>query len=116
MDLKEEDIDKLVECARKRGLQTDEGDVKAALDERSHFTIFDERSEYHVDAKGVCSGKERQSLLSKKTIQLKGVDIYVASPEDTIANKLSFGSEQDIKDAEGIYIRQKGKLDFRFYI
>ncbi|MDI6640486.1 MAG: hypothetical protein QMD78_06660, partial [Methanocellales archaeon] len=31
--------------------------------------------------------------------------------EDIVANKLVFGSEQDIRDAEGIYVRQMKSLD-----
>ncbi len=31
--------------------------------------------------------------------------MYVASPEDTIANKLYYGSEQDIQDAGSISVR-----------
>jgi hypothetical protein len=99
---------------RKRDFSANKDDIKTALKEKSHFTIFDERSEYHIDAKGVYGKKERQSLLSKKAIQLEGVRVCVASPEDIIANKLLFGSEQDIKDAEGIYVRQKGKLDMKY--
>ena len=114
VDVNEKDIDRLVESVGKRGFSVNKYDIKMALKERSHFTIFDERSEYHIDAKGVYSEKERQSLLSKKAIQLEDVRVFVASPEDTIANKLSFGSEQDIKDAEGIYVRQKGKLDMKY--
>jgi hypothetical protein len=43
-----------------------------------------------------------------------GTKIYLASPEDTIANKLVFGSEQDVKDAEGIYARQLESLDMEY--
>jgi hypothetical protein len=114
VDLNEKDIDKLIENVRKRSFSANKDDIIMALKEKSHFTIFDERSEYHIDTKGVYGEKERQSLLSKKAIQLGGVRVCVASPEDMIANKLSFGSEQDIKDAEGIYVRQKGKLDMKY--
>ena len=44
-------------------------------------------------------------------MSLADFEFYVASPEDMIANKLVFGSEQDIKDAEGIYVRQFDNLD-----
>ena len=35
----------------------------------------------------------------------------IASPEDTIVNKLVFAREQDIKDALGIFVRQYDSLD-----
>ncbi|HIH97895.1 MAG TPA: hypothetical protein HA346_02675 [Thermoplasmata archaeon] len=46
-------------------------------------------------------------------VHLRDTPIYIASPEDTLANKLLFGSEQDIKDAEGIWVRQRN-LDIKY--
>lgn len=55
-------------------------------------------------------------MRSMNEIKVSLVDFvfYVASPEDTIANKLLFGSDQDIKDAEGIYVRQFDNLDMEY--
>ena len=55
--------------------------------------------------------REIESIERRIGIEIDGMKIYVASPEDVIANKLLFGSEQDIRDAESIYVRQKGKID-----
>jgi hypothetical protein len=37
----------------------------------------------------------------------------MASPERTIVMKLRWGSPQDLEDALGMYLRQKGSLDIR---
>jgi hypothetical protein len=37
----------------------------------------------------------------------------MAAPEHTIVMKLRWGSEQDLEDALGIYVRQKETLDSR---
>lgn len=84
------------------------------MQEKSHFTIFDKEYVYHIDAKGVYSEREKESLSMRREIRIDGIRIYVSSPEDTIANKLLFGSEQDIKDAESIYVRQKEKIDVAY--
>nr|MDO8098515.1 hypothetical protein [Candidatus Njordarchaeota archaeon] len=46
-----------------------------------------------------------------RKILIDETECYSASPEDMIANKLFSGSEQDIRDAEGIYVRQIQHLD-----
>lgn len=104
----------MVGALKKRGFSVSVKDILSALEEKNHFTIFDERSEYHVDAKGVYGERELRTMRTKKKVKIKGVNMYIASAEDTIANKLVFGSEQDLKDAEGIYIRQLGKLDMKY--
>lgn len=106
--LEADDVKKVVKAFGKRGFSIRENDVLHALREKGHFTIFDERSEYHIDAKGVYGENERRTLRTRRKVRMGGVDAYIASPEDIIANKLRFGSEQDLKDAEGILIRQAG--------
>jgi len=107
-------VKELVGAFKKRGFSVSAGNILSALEKKNHFTIFDERSEYHVDAKGVYGERELRTMRTKKKTRIKGVNVYIASPEDIIANKLVFGSEQDLKDAEGIFIRQLGKLDLEY--
>jgi hypothetical protein len=114
MALESGKVEDLVKAFKKGGFSVNERDIFDALKEKSHFTIFDDRSEYHVDAKGAYGERERRTLEAKKKTKIKGVNAYIASAEDTIANKLVFGSEQDLKDAEGIFIRQLGKLDMAY--
>lgn len=112
VDLKEKDADRFAHEFAKSGFQVTVTDISAALRDRSHFTIFDNHSTYRIDTKGAYEEAARETLASRKPILVEGVKTYLASPEDTIANKLLYGSEQDLRDAEGILARQSGKLDF----
>ncbi|MEM2865796.1 MAG: hypothetical protein QW098_01455 [Candidatus Hadarchaeales archaeon] len=76
--------------------------------------FFDDRSEYHIHGKGVYGPLERWALERRKKVRVGGIQVYIASAEDTLAHKLRVGGEQDLKDAEGIFIRQRGRLDMRY--
>jgi len=108
------DADGLEAALKKEKFSIQAEDIRDALKERSHFTIFDELSEYYIDTKGIYSENDRITLERRRRVSLADLAFFVASPEDTIANKLLFGSEQDVKDAEGIYARQFGNLDMAY--
>jgi hypothetical protein len=67
-----------------------------------------------LDIKGIYNENDRITLKRRRRVSLANFEFYVASPEDTSANKLLFGSEQDVKDAEGIYVRQLDNLDMAY--
>ncbi|MBE0516894.1 MAG: nucleotidyl transferase AbiEii/AbiGii toxin family protein [Methanophagales archaeon] len=100
-----------VEFLKANDFFADEGDIKVALEEKSHATIEDKTSMIRLDIKGIYTENDLITLKRRRKINLTDFEFYVASPEDTIANKLLFGSEQDIKDAEGIYVRQFDNLE-----
>ena len=108
------EADELEEALKREKFSIQAEDIRAALKERSHFTIFDDLSEYYIDGKGIYSGNDRLTLEKRRKVRLADFEFYVASPEDIIANKLLFGSEQDVKDAEGIYARQFDNLDMAY--
>jgi hypothetical protein len=112
--LKEESADELEEALKQERFSIQAGDILDAVKQRSHFTIFDELSEYHIDAKGIYSENDRLTLTRRRRVSLADFALYVASPEDLIANKLLVGSEQDVKDAGGIYARQFDNLDMAY--
>lgn len=89
-------------------------DMNAAFKEKSHCTVQDKKSMIRLDIKGVYNDMDRQTFERRIAFEHRSTKIYLASPEDTIANKLVFGSEQDIKDAEGIYARQLESLDMEY--
>ena len=89
----------------------DDEDIKTAFAEKSHATIEDKTSMIRLDIKGIYGDNDRITLKRRRKVSLADFVFYVASPEDLIANKLLFGSEQDVKDAEGIYARQFDNLD-----
>jgi len=103
-------IEKLVKMCKEKDFSLSKADVDDALKEKTYFTIFDNLSDYHIDATGVYNENNLQTIKNRKKIKINNVTCYIASAEDTIASKLLFGSEQDIKDAEGIYARRSGKL------
>jgi hypothetical protein len=102
-----ERVDELVEFLKKEDFDLDRTDVREALAEKSHFTAFDRKSVFRLDIKGAYTDADFATLARRKRIEVDSDVFYVSSPEDTIANKLSFGSERDFLDAESILIRQK---------
>jgi hypothetical protein len=92
----------------------DEEDIKTAFGEKSHATVEDKTSMIRLDIKGIYGENDMITLKRRKKVSLADFVFYVASPEDTIANKLLFGSEQDMKDVEGIYARQFDNLDMAY--
>lgn len=114
MMINADSIEKVIKMCKEKGFSLSKADVEDALKEKTHFTIFDNLSDYHVDATGAYNENNLQTIKNRKKIKINGITCYIASPEDTIASKLLFGSEQDIKDAEGIYVRHSGKLNMDY--
>lgn len=111
IDLKDKDVPGLVKALTEREFTVTESEILSALREKSHFTVFDGRSIFRIDAKGAYGSRERETLRSRRKILVDKTVCYLASPEDMIANKLLSGTLQDVRDAEGIYARQLQHLD-----
>jgi len=111
IDLKDKDVPTLVKALTERGFSVTESDVLSGLKEKSHFTVFDRRSVFRIDAKGAYGSRELETLRTRRKIIIDKTVCYLASPEDMIANKLLTGTLQDTRDAEGIYVRQMQYLD-----
>ncbi len=107
-------VKRFVEFLKENDFFADEEDIKAAFEEKSHATVEDKTSMIRLDIKGIYGENDRITLKRRRRVSLADFEFYVASPEDTIANKLLFGSEQDVKDAEGIYVRQLDNLDMAY--
>jgi hypothetical protein len=110
----DKDMPVLMKFLQENGFYASENDMRAALLEKSHSTIEDKETMLRLDIKGVYSEMDERVLRNKKKVRLDDTMIYIASPEDTIANKLLFSREQDIKDALGIYIRQYNSLKMEY--
>jgi hypothetical protein len=111
VDLKEEKIEAFVGALRRNGFSISAVDVVDAIKNREHFSIFDVDSSYHVDAKGIWGKNEARTLSGRKMIKYEDVGLPISGLEDTIANKLRFGREQDIEDAFSLMIFNRDKLD-----
>lgn len=104
---------KFIEFLNKNDFFVDKWDLEQGFKDRSHSTIQDKNSLLRLDIKGVYTKFDKETLERRVAIRYKGKKLHITSPEDTIANKLLFGREQDIKDSEGIYVRQLEKLDMK---
>ena len=111
--LETKNIDKLSENLREMGFSIDTNDFKGSLQEKTHFTIFDRHSEYHIDAKGVYNKFDALTVQNRAVVPYEGHTMHIASAEDTVAHKLLFGGYQDVKDAESILLRQS-ELDMNY--
>lgn len=111
--VKMDDINDLCENLQEVGFSVDRNGFENSFKEKTHFTIFDEYSEYHVDAKGVYNKFDALTVRNRAVVPYEGHNMHVASAEDTIAHKLLFGGYQDVKDAGSILLRQS-KLDMKY--
>lgn len=89
-------------------------DATAALREHLHFTIEHKGTLFRLDLKGVYNEMDRRTIDRRRKVVFRGTSLYLESPEDLIANKLVFGSPQDLRDAESVYLRQRGLLDLEY--
>ena len=114
IQIPENKIERFVKFLEKKEFFVDKWDLEESFKEKSHCTIQDKNSLLRLDVKGAYTDLDKKTLDRRVSFEYNGKKIYLASAEDTIANKLLFGREQDIKDVEGIYARQYGKLDAEF--
>ena len=105
MQIKEIDIEKVVKFFKENGFFADTEDMSAAFKERSHCTVEYKGTMFRIDIKGVYDEMDRRTIKNKVKADFHGTKMYIASPEDTIINKLIFARERDIMDAMGIYAR-----------
>lgn len=111
--LKTKNIDELCRNLEEAGFSVDRNDIEDSFKEKTHFSIFDKYSEYHIDVKGVYSKFDALTVRNKVIVPYEGHNMCIASAEDTIAHKLLFGGYQDIRDAESILLRQ-AELDMEY--
>ena len=103
-------VDPFVAALASQGLEASVADLQDALVDKSHVTIFDPQTNFHVDARTTRDAAEEAQVRSATVIELHGQPIRIARAEETVAFKLKFGSPQDLQDARSILIRQE-KLD-----
>lgn len=105
------DLGDVAERLEPHGFRFDRPGALRALDEGSHFTIFHDDAFYHVDMVPASTASHERTLEGRRRVEIEDRVAWVASPEDTIANKLVFGAEQDLKDAAGILARLGEDID-----
>lgn len=114
LSLVEDEIVDLVAALTGHGFRVSADDIRAALEEKSHFTATDLESGYHLDLKGSYDTHDDATLERRRDVRLDDMRVSVASPEDLLAMKLLMGSDRDLADAKAILIRRAGKLDMEY--
>jgi hypothetical protein len=105
-------------------------ELTAALDGSSFRPLFDDVSEVvqkafilplrhrstgvKVDLAIGLSGFEQQVVARAQHLNLAGVDVFVATPEDLLIMKLLAGRPRDEEDLEGLVIVQGDRLDWKY--
>jgi len=112
-DIGQVGAERLVEAFKKRGFEVSLEDIDEALRAKGHFSVFDSKSGYRIDCKGIYSVNEKRALYERRRLRVAGKLIFVDSAEDLIVMKLLYGSEQDVLDAESVYARQRPLLNLR---
>lgn len=114
IQMEPEDLRSFAEFLGEHGFFSDPEDIDDAIRTRSHFSAEDRDSLLRLDIRGVYSEMDQRTLKNRRQMDLDGINIYLARPEDVIFGKLLYGSDQDIKDAESIYVRQLPNLDIKY--
>ncbi len=114
ISLDEEEIASFCKCLDKNGFNMKETDIRAAFNEKSHFTVFyKDHYGYRADFSFRRGSLAEHSFIRAKKKEIFGVRTLVTSPEDLIIAKLVYGSYQDLDDALAIILRQKD-LDLEY--
>ncbi|MBM4249590.1 MAG: hypothetical protein FJ149_09210 [Euryarchaeota archaeon] len=111
LSIDEKGLPALVRFLKRNGFLARLEDARAAFKERSHFTVEDTRSGLRLDLKGIYNEMDENAFGRRQKFRFRDGDIMIQTPEDLIAAKLFYGSEQDILDAEGVFRIQEGRLD-----
>jgi hypothetical protein len=104
---------RLAQSFRREGFRVRPEDLRDAVVERSHCTVHDSRSEFHLDLAPAWRTAAKDAVRHAIRVRWRGAVLPIADPEHTIVMKLLYGSDQDIEDALGIYVRQRKRLNLR---
>ena len=113
VDYREEDAPRLAESFRRRKFQTTAEDLRDAGAERAHCTVYDTLSAFRVDIAPATRHGTKDAIRHSVRVQWRGSTLPIADPEHTIVMKLAYGSDLDVEDALGIFVRQRGRLKMR---
>ncbi len=109
---REQDAPRLAESFRHRSFQVSAEDLRDARAEGAHCTIHDTLSAFRVDLAPATRPRAKDAIRHSVRVRWRGSTLPIADPEHTIV-KLAYGSDQDIEDALGILVRQRGRLKVR---
>jgi precorrin-6B methylase 1 len=104
---KDEEIERLTNLLIENGFEVKVDEIRKALKEKTHATIFLKDSPYRIDLKGVYSSLDVASISKRRRVKLFGIPTWIERPEDVAIAKIVYGSETDLNDAKAILLRQK---------
>ena len=110
IDHKKIDYDHFVNHFRACGFDINRSDLEA-LDDKLHGSFFEKNSMFRIDLKGVYGENEQNSIKYALLAKFNNVEAYFDNPNQLIAHKLKFGSEQDLEDAYAVYFRSQELID-----
>jgi hypothetical protein len=109
----EGDVSKMATSFRREGFRVSPEDLRDAVVEGSHATVHDARSGLHLELAPAGRARAKDAFRNAVRVRWRGMVLPIADPEHTIVMKLVYGSDQDLEDALGIYVRQKKRLNLR---
>jgi len=68
---------------------------------------------FHVDIAPAVRPRTKDAISHFIRVRWRGSILPIADPEHTIVMKLVYGSDQDLEDALGIFVRQRNRLKMR---
>lgn len=113
VDYREEDAPRLAESFRRQRFQVSGEDLRDARAEGAHCTVHDTLSEFRVDIAPAARPGKKDAIRHSVRVRWRGSILPIADPEHTIVMKLVYGSDQDLEDALGIFVRQGRRLKMR---
>jgi hypothetical protein len=113
VDYHEEDSPRLAESFRHHAFQVSAEDLRDARAEGAHCTVHDRLSAFRVDIAPAARSRAKDAIRHSVRVRWRGSTLPIADPEHTIVMKLVYGSDQDLEDALGIFVRQRRRLKTR---
>jgi hypothetical protein len=113
VDYGEEDAPRMAEAFRRQSFQVTTEDLRDARAEGAHCTVHDTLSAFHVDIAPAARPRTKDAIRHFVRVRWRGSTLPIADPEHTIVMKLVYGSDQDVEDALGIFVRQRKRLKTR---
>jgi len=114
VQINNEEIIAFVDFLNSKGFEASADDLRIALGENSHCTVFYGNSLLRLDIQGVNSRFDKMTLERAISVVFFNTTVKLGTAEDTLVNKILFQSEQDLRDALGILSRNREQLDFAY--
>ena len=108
----EQQLHRLVKELQRHGYRVSQKDLKAALADRGHVTVF--RNGYRIDFKPATTSIDQSTLAHRIPIEVQGIRVWVTPLEELIAVKLrELAALKDVEDALQLMYLYYDQLDWQ---